>query len=119
MSKPAISSFAWAIYMTIVGLWMLLLPDVFCSFFGFARPTDFWIRLTGGLIAIIGYLYLRAAQGDVRQFFQWTVEARPLVLIVTVAFVLLGFSPPVLILFGVIDMIGVVWMWWALRSQPR
>jgi len=117
MSKAAVSSLTWGIYLALLGLWMMLFPAAFCSFFGFTPPSDFWLRLAGGLIAIIGYLYLRAAQGNVRQYFQWTVEARPAVLLVTVAFVLLGYSPPILILFGVIDLVGVAWMFWALRSE--
>lgn len=117
MSKAAVSALVWGVYLALLGAWLLFFPVSFCSLFGFAVPTDFWIRLFGGLLAIIGYLYLRAVQDNVRPFFRWSAEVRPVVLVVTMAFVLLGFSPPILVLFGAIDTLGAVWMWWSLRSE--
>ena len=117
MSKAAVSALVSGTYLVLLGAWLLFFPASFCGIFGFALPTDFWIRLVGGLLAIIGYLYVRAAQGNVRPFFRWSVEARPVVLVVTIVFVLLGLSPPILILFGVIDALGAAWMWWSLRTE--
>lgn len=77
---------------------------------------DVWVRVAGLLIAIIGYLYLRAAFGEVRPYFQWTVEARPVVFLACVVLVLLGQTQPSLILFGAVDLVGAAWMWWALRT---
>jgi hypothetical protein len=116
VSKAAVSGLASGVYLALLGAWLLFFPASFCGIFGCCsdrlldqacrRPDrDHWVPLPAG------------RRGECRPFFRWTVEVRPVVLIVTIAFVLLGFSPPILILFGAIDAIGAAWMWWSLKSD--
>jgi len=51
------------------------------------------------------------------EFFRWTVYARPTLIIFFIAFVLLGYVNPALILFGIVDLLGAIWTGLALRSD--
>lgn len=53
------------------------------------------------------YLYL----------FRWPVPARASVMIFFAGFVVLGFAEPMLILFGVVDLLGAAWTGLALRAS--
>ena len=48
-----------------------------------------------------------------------TVYGRTAVFVFFVAFVVMGFAPPMLILFGVIDLAAAAWTWSALRTDAR
>ncbi len=49
----------------------------------------------------------------------WTVHGRLAVPAFFVAFVLLGYTPPILILFGLIDAAAALWTAASLRSDSR
>ena len=59
--------------------------------------------VVGMLVLLLGYYYARAARRELTSFFRWTVHARSAVLLFFLAFVVLGFAPPILIVFGAID----------------
>jgi hypothetical protein len=121
MSRAAVSAIAWGIYLSCLGLLMAVLPDVFTSLLRFAPAEDFWLQMAGALVVAIGYLYVRAAQGEVRAFFRWSIEVRPVVFLICILFPLLGKTQWSLALFGVLDLVGAGWMLWALSKdeQPR
>ena len=119
MSRTALSGLVWGVYNSLLGLFLLLLPQAFCQVFGLAPPADFWSRWAGGLLTAIGFLYLRAVLGDVRPFFRWTVEGRPVVLLVAIALVATGQTQWPMIGFGVMEVLGALWMGWALRTSAR
>jgi hypothetical protein len=47
------------------------------------------------------------------------VHARVAVLVLFAAFVVAGLAPPVLILFGAVDLAGALWTAAALQGDPR
>ena len=57
-----------------------------------------------------------AARNELTSFFRLTVYGRCAALVFFIAFVVLGFAPPTLILFGVIDAAGAVWTALCLRG---
>ena len=69
------------------------------------------------LVLILGYYYATAAQSEFIPFLRATVVGRFSVLVFFIAFVLLDFAPPTLILFGVIDAVAATWTGLALRTQ--
>jgi len=68
------------------------------------------------LLGFLGFYYIQAARKDLVDFFRWTVPVRASVILFFVAFVLLGYAQPTLVLFGVIDLAGAIWTGFALRS---
>ena len=122
MSKSAFSLRVFSIYMFALGSALVAAPNLMLSFFGIPETQEVWIRVVGVLVLVIGYVDFMASGIELRVFFRWSVQARLAVPIFLVAFVALGFAPPVLLLFGAIDAAGAIWTAACLRidglAQP-
>ena len=117
MTKSAFSSFAWGLYLLFAGSGFLFIPNVLLPLFGLPTTTEVWIRVIGLLVAILGYYYIHCARTNALPFIRITVPGRIVFAIGLVALVLMGFSAPGLILIGVVDTLGALWTWWALRAE--
>jgi hypothetical protein len=58
-----------------------------------------------------------ASRNELLLFFRWSVPARLSVPVFFIAFIALGFAPPVLLLFGAIDAIAALWTLACLRAD--
>ena len=117
MSKSAMSVFVFSIYLFVLGALLVVIPNQLLTPFGFAETSEVWVRVVGMLVLILGYYYNHAARQGYRSFFRCTAYARFGVLAFFIAFVLLGFAPAALILFGVVDAAAALWTALALRSE--
>jgi hypothetical protein len=117
MSASARSVLAFAMYLYGLGLVLVVAPNVLLRLFGVPVTSEVWIRVAGMLVLFLGFYYSQAARREMKAFFQWTVVVRSSVIVFFAAFVLLGFVSPVLILFGVVDLLGAVWTGLALRAE--
>ncbi|MGD2245980.1 MAG: hypothetical protein PVI11_05480 [Candidatus Aminicenantes bacterium] len=120
MSRTAKSIFFFGIYVILLGVSLVVIPNVLLRVFHVPETSEVWIRVVGMLIILIGYFYVRAAASKegMTKFFQWTVHTRSAVFIFLIVFVLLNFVKPIIILFGVIELAGAVWTGLSLRSSP-
>lgn len=116
MSNSARSVFAFGLYLTLLGISLLAVPNILLGMFFLPPTTEVWIRISGMLLIFISFYYIQAARHETTDFFRWTVYARSTVIVFFTAFVLLGFANPTLILFGVVDLLGALWTGLALRS---
>ena len=119
MSKSARSLFAFSIYMFCLGAMMVVAPNLLLTLFLVPETNEVWIRVAGMLVVLIGYYYFQVSRNEIKQFMQWTVYARASVLIFFAVYVLLDLAPPVLILFGVIDVAAALWTHLCLRSEKE
>jgi len=117
MSRSALSVFVFSIYLYVFGFMLIVIPDTLLRIFKFPDADGLWIRIVGMLMIILGFYYSHAARSELRAFFVWTVIARTSVLLFFVAFVIAGFAPTTLILFGVIDFAAAMWTLLAMRSD--
>jgi hypothetical protein len=117
MTRAARSVFVFSIYLFVLGGVLVVVPNALLAVFRIPPTGEVWIRVAGMLVILLGYYYSGAARREMTDFFRWTVVARTSVLLFFVAFVLLGFAPPVLILFGVVDAAAAGWTALALRSE--
>lgn len=117
MNKGAKSVFVFGVYLIVLGITLLVIPNVLLSFFNVPVTSEVWIRVVGMLVLILAFYYTSAARKDLTDFFQFTVIARGSVIVFFVIFVVLKLAVPMLILFGVIDLLGAIWTQWALRSS--
>ena len=117
VKKASLSILVFGIYMVGVGLALLVVPNVLLSLFAYPTTTEIWIRILGFIVVVLGYYYMVAARFELTPFFRASVYGRPAVIVCFAAFVLLGMAQPVLILFGVIDLLGAVWTGLALRAS--
>ncbi len=72
--------------------------------------------MVGLLVLVLAYYYVQAARHEMLPFFRWTVHSRSLVMAGFIALVALGLAQPMLIVFGLVDLLGAIWTGLALRS---
>lgn len=116
MSKAATSVLVFGIYLVVIGLGFLLAPNVPLDLLGLPTTTEPWIRVMAMLLLILAYYYIQAARKEMTGFFHLTVHGRASVIVFFIAFVVLDLAQPMLIMFGVVDLIAAIWTAWALRN---
>lgn len=117
MSAAAKSVFYFGFYLYLVGLTLVFAPNFLLSTLGMPATNEVWIRIVGVLVFCIGYYYHLAGRDNNRSFFKSTIPTRVLVFISFVGFVLAKLVSPVLIVFGVVDLLGAMWTWSVLRKN--
>ena len=90
MSKAAFSVFVFSIYLFLLGLILLIVPNALLLPFGFPETTDVWVRVVGMLVLILGLYYSTSARNELTPMLRATVYARLSVLLFFIAFVALG-----------------------------
>lgn len=116
MSKAAFTIRAFGYYLLVLGVVLILIPNVLLTM-SFMPPTsEVWIRVVGVVVFNIGVYYIYAAKCEATAFFRASVYARTFVLAAFAAFALLGLANPMLVLFGTVDFVGGLWTWKALKS---
>jgi hypothetical protein len=116
MSKAARSMMVFGVYLVVIGLGFLVVPNMPLGLFGLADTSEPYIRIVGMLLLILAYYYIRAARAELTPLFLWSVHARATVILFFIAFAILDLAEPVLILFGVVDLAAAVWTYLALRN---
>ncbi|HXD39884.1 MAG TPA: hypothetical protein VN649_04940 [Ramlibacter sp.] len=119
MSYPAKTLFGFGCYLLLLGAGLVLFPNAVLALFGVAPTVEVWIRVAGVLVLLIGAYDVLAALSELHQFIRWSVPLRASVILFFAVFVLLGYAPAVLLLFGLIDLVCAVWTWIALRQSSR
>ncbi len=109
MGKAARSVYIFSIYLMGMGALLTLIPNILLGIFSLPPTDEVWIRVVGMLAFILGFYYFKAAQADIKAFFQWTVYGRLAGLLMFCLLGFGGFGPPVLILFGVVDGLAALW----------
>jgi len=116
MMKAARSLQFFSGYLIANGITLLLFPGVVLrQFFAGATATE-WPRLTGVLLLLLAYYYIQAARAKLMAFIAWTVYARLAVFVSFLLLVLFKLARPILLLFGLIDLLGAIWTAVALRN---
>lgn len=96
----------FGVYLVVLGVGLMLVPNLVLAPLGFPPTSEVWLRVAGSETAIIGFFFLVAARHGTESFFRATLIARPFLFVSLCGFVLAGLGPPQLILFGVIDLAG-------------
>ncbi len=117
MSNSARSVYVFGIYLALLGLILLIVPNVLLALFMLPVTNEVWIRVVGMLILFLSFYYYQAARKEMTDFFRWTVYLRPTVIVFFAVFVLMGLANPPLILFGLVDLLGAIWTALTLRSS--
>jgi hypothetical protein len=116
MSNAGLSLFVYGIYMVLSGLGFALIPNSVLGLFGMPATEEPWLRILGVLMIAVGYYYIQTGRKDIRSFFPWSVQARVGVFVIFVVFYFLDWAAATLLIFGVVDLLGSIWTFFALRS---
>lgn len=117
MSRAALSVLVFGLYLSLVGIALIVAPNALLGLLKFPASHEVWPRVIGVLSLVLAHYYVQAARHEVVAFFRWTVSARILVWVVFSIFVLLNLAPLPLALLGAVDLIAAIWTAWALRPR--
>lgn len=115
MSYPARTLFGFGCYRLVLGTALVLFPNALLTLLGMAPTVEVWIRVTGVLVLILGAQDILAALAELRQVIRWSVPLRASLVPFLGVFVLLGYAPAILLLFGFVELGCAAWTWLALR----
>lgn len=117
MGAATVSILAYGIYLVVLGIPYLLVPNVPLTILGFEPTNEPWIRVMAALVIIVGYYYVQAARNRIRTFYRWTLHCRVFFPLCTLVMVVAGVAQPMLLLFGALDLAGLLWTAAALRKS--
>jgi hypothetical protein len=119
MSYAAKTLLIFSVYLATVAALFVIVPNVLLEFLGLPSTHEVWIRIVGMCLGGLAFYYAVGALQNITPFIQLTVYARSLTIFFFSGLVLLGLTQPVVIVFGVIDLLGAIWTEIALRSDAR
>lgn len=117
MSSAARSVVVFGAYLGVLGVSLVFAPGLILPLVGLPPSGGFWIRVVGVLILLLAYADVRLGREEVVAWFRASVHMRSAVAVFFAAFVLLELAPPMLAVFGVVDLAGALWTAAALRSD--
>jgi hypothetical protein len=104
-------------YLVVVASGFVLIPERVLPLVGFEPPRDVWVRVLGGILAILAGYYFAAARANDVRFARWTVWGRLPLLPFYGALVAFAGAEWPLIAVGVFESGCGVWTGWALRRE--
>ncbi len=119
MSQSAISAKVFAVYLFLAGTLLATAPNLLLSTLHIAETSEVWIRVVGLVAFNFGVYAWVAASHAFKPFLVASVYTRCAVFVVFAAFAVLGLASPMIMLFGVADLVGGIWTHLALRADAR
>lgn len=119
MSRAAYSSKVFSIYLFVVGLVLVAAPNVLLALFRLPATSEAWIRVIGVLAFNIGIYAWVAARHEDHSFFEASVYTRCIFFAMVTTLALLGLASPMIVCFGVPDLLGAIWTHRALSADAR
>ena len=117
MSRSAKSVLVFGIYLGLIGVIFLIVPNLLLTPFGIEPTDEVWIRLSGILLMAIAVYYIIAAKQELIVIMKATAYIRFTIIFFFTAFTLLEFVSSTIILFAVIDFLGGIWTLLMLKKE--
>jgi len=117
MSPAAKSLVVFAVYLFVLGLALIIVPNAILGLFGFPPTSEVWIRIIGVVALNLAYYSFRAARAGLVPFFRWSVHGRLIAPAFFASFVALGLARWPLLIFALVDVAAATWTYLALRAE--
>lgn len=117
MAMSARTMFVFAIYLFVLGVGLIAVPNQLLAPFQIPPTQEVWVRVLGMVTLFLGIYYVTAARHNLLPIMEMSVKLRASVPVFLAGFVALGFAPPVLLVFGAVDLAGAIWTFLTLRSE--
>lgn len=109
-SNPvSLSLLVFGAYALVMGLVLLIAPELVLPLFGFVETTGTWVHVLGYVLCSSALYYLWAGRANERSFARLTVYTRFGVPVVLLALLGAGKVDHMVLLFGLVDAIGGIW----------
>lgn len=119
MSRAAVSSLVWGIYLVVLSLTVFAIPDVILTLVGLEPHKDVWIYVVALLALNLAVYFIVNARTESTVAMQASVGMRYLAALCFVAFAVLHLARYNIVIFAVPDALGATWTALALRADRR
>jgi hypothetical protein len=119
LTKSAFTLKAFGLYVLAAGVAFALMPATILALAGLPPAADVWPRIVGLMALVIGVYYQVAAHTEARAVIGASILIRGGFVVAIAALVGLSLAPPPMLLFGLIDLVGALWTYAALRSEAQ
>jgi hypothetical protein len=110
----------FGIYTVIMGLILLLIPNIVLPVFGLKTgDPEVWLRMLGFVLCCSGYYYIRSAGAGNVDFARYTVHTRFAAPVVVTVLIFTGIADWHLFSFGLVDGAGGLWTYMALKKIDK
>lgn len=116
MTPASKSVYYFGFYLLLTGLTLTITPNLLLAMVQIPETTEVWIRVLGAVVFALGIYYVFMAGSNNVLFITLTIYLRMFILIAFTSFAVIGWAPPQLILFGVIDASGAAWTYLSMRK---
>jgi hypothetical protein len=116
MNSAAKSVYYFGIYLFMLSAVLITYPNILLTLFQIPETTEVWIRVVGVLVFSLGIYYVYMAITNHTFFMMITVYVRSSILLWFTGFVIAGFAPAPLILFGAVDFAAAMWTLYELKK---
>jgi hypothetical protein len=118
MRNAPLSLLAWAGYQVLVGVPLLLVPELMLGILQVETTDTVWVRIIGALILGLAYYNLEVARSKSAPLMRVSVVVRLFVALTVVVVVVLGLVPPTMLLLAAVEGAAAGWTEYAL-GWPR
>jgi hypothetical protein len=119
LSRSANSVFLYGVYIVILGLAFLLVPNLCLELMGIKTTTEVWIRVVGWFGIWLGIYYIVSARSESKAFIRTTVYGRPTFIVFLSLLVALGMIEPIILIIGVVDIVTAIWTYSLLHLEKN
>jgi hypothetical protein len=116
--RASLSVLVFGTYLVVLGLTLLLAPNLLLGLFGIPRTDEVWVRILGVVLVVIGYYQIQAGRNRSDWFMRASVLGRTGIALTLFGLVATGAAPLVIALFGAVDLAGAMWTAYALGRAP-
>lgn len=106
-------------YVVVMGIVLMLVPKQILPIFDLPTEGEIWIRLLGFVLLCSSIYYLGAARLKFIPFAKWSVYTRAAAPVLVIILIVLKIAPIQIISFGIIDGLGALWTWLALKKHAN
>ncbi len=119
MSRSAQSILFFGIYLFLLGILLVFIPNALLGLVELPPTNEVWIRLAGMLLLILSFFYVQAGRHNLVPFFKWTLVTRGVAFFFVLGFWLCGFISWIIIAFWLGDLAGLIWTWVSLAKEKK
>jgi hypothetical protein len=109
MSKIAASIYIYGFYLLLMGLGLIIIPNLVLETFGFEKTTEIWILMLGLFTLTVAIYYFYSARTNLKGFFVASIAGRLFFFTGILTLTLVFHQNPMLIVIGGVDLLGAVW----------
>ncbi len=109
----------FGVYLAIVALALFAVPRQFLSLFWMPAPTDGWVRVLAIPLFNLSVVVIFIGRVGSRELMRLTCITRSWVIPTMAVLVVAGLTSPVILLFGVVDIVCAALTLWALTTEAR